>query len=122
MVVTAEERARLDPYSRIAERKDVTLLQKLTGCHLTVFCAPVIHHLLPSDLQQVVKAAKTGMLVTRDSNGNLHSRAMAPANGALESFLHPLSYFTFPPSVWRSSAESHLHCQHCFLQVRRDRE
>ncbi|KAN0091150.1 hypothetical protein V8E55_004716 [Tylopilus felleus] len=62
MVVTAEERARLDPYSRIAERKDVTLLQKLT------------------DLQQVVKAAKTGMLVTRDSNGNLHSRAMAPAN------------------------------------------
>ncbi|KAG6375366.1 hypothetical protein JVT61DRAFT_2921 [Boletus reticuloceps] len=62
MVVTAEERGRLDPYSRIAESKDVPLLQKI------------------KDLQTVVKTAKTGMLVTRDSNGNLHSRAMAPAN------------------------------------------
>ena len=38
MVVTAEERIRLDPYSRIAESKDVSLLQKIAGCHhLTVF-------------------------------------------------------------------------------------
>ncbi|KAF8556396.1 hypothetical protein OG21DRAFT_1506670 [Imleria badia] len=70
MVVTAEERARLDPYTRIAESKDVPLLQKIT------------------DLQQVVKAAKTGMLVTRDSNDNLHSRAMTPANVSGESQLN----------------------------------
>jgi len=62
MVVTSEERARLDPYSRIAESKDVPLLQRIT------------------DLRTVVKAAKTGMLVTRDPNGNLHSRAMTPVN------------------------------------------
>ncbi|KAF8444617.1 hypothetical protein L210DRAFT_978303 [Boletus edulis BED1] len=69
MVVTAEERGRLDPYSRIAESKDVPLIQKI------------------KDLQLVVKNAKTGMLVTRDSNGNLHSRAMAPANVSGDSQL-----------------------------------
>ncbi|KAF8135404.1 hypothetical protein EV363DRAFT_1159124 [Boletus edulis] len=69
MVVTAEERGRLDPYSRIAESKDVSLIQKI------------------KDLQLVVKNAKTGMLVTRDSNGNLHSRAMAPANVSGDSQL-----------------------------------
>jgi hypothetical protein len=31
MVATSEERARLDPYSRIAENKDVTLQEKITG-------------------------------------------------------------------------------------------
>jgi general stress protein 26 len=61
-LISSDERARLDPYSRIAESKDVPLLQKIADLHL------------------VVKAAKTGMLVTRDPNGNLHSRAMAPAN------------------------------------------
>ncbi|KAG9316632.1 hypothetical protein JVU11DRAFT_2686 [Chiua virens] len=62
MVVSAEEHARLDPYSHIAASKDIALLRKI------------------EDLKTVVKAAKTGMLVTRDSNGNLHARAMSPAN------------------------------------------
>ncbi|KIJ67792.1 hypothetical protein HYDPIDRAFT_165612 [Hydnomerulius pinastri MD-312] len=57
----SEEQARLDPYSRLAENKDLTLQEKIT------------------DLHTVIAAAKTGMLVTRDSNGNLHSRAMNPA-------------------------------------------
>lgn len=43
----------------------------------------------------MVKAAKTGMLVTRDPNGNLHSRAMAPANGSFESSLPLSSQFTY---------------------------
>ncbi|KAF8844295.1 hypothetical protein BDN67DRAFT_963041 [Paxillus ammoniavirescens] len=58
MVASSEERARLDPYSRIAENKDVALQDKIT------------------DLHTVTNAIKTGMLVTRDSNGNLHSRPM----------------------------------------------
>lgn len=36
MVVTSDERARLDPYSRIAESTDVPLLQKIAGCHFVV--------------------------------------------------------------------------------------
>lgn len=36
------------------------------------------------------------MLVTRDSNGNLHSRAMTPANGAFESSSFLSCYFTSP--------------------------
>ncbi|KAH0827876.1 hypothetical protein J3R83DRAFT_3503 [Lanmaoa asiatica] len=79
MVVASEvERARLDPYSRIAESKDVPLLQRI------------------ADLQAVVKAAKTGMLVTRDPNGNLHSRAMAPANGVFELSFPLSSQFILP--------------------------
>ncbi|KAH7888683.1 hypothetical protein F5I97DRAFT_1925221 [Phlebopus sp. FC_14] len=57
----ASEKARLDPYSRLAENKDLTLQEKI------------------KDLHTVISAAKTGMLVTRDPNGNLHSRAMNPA-------------------------------------------
>ncbi|KAG2129829.1 uncharacterized protein EDB93DRAFT_1108568 [Suillus bovinus] len=56
-----QEQARLDPYSTIAESKNVTLQQKI------------------ADLHTVIKTAKIGMLVTRDVNGNLHSRAMTPA-------------------------------------------
>lgn len=53
----------------------------------------------------MVKAANVGMLVTRDPNGNLHSRAMAPANGAMDSslFSHPNSHS--PPLV---SSDSQL--------------
>lgn len=45
------------------------------------------------------------MLVTRGPNGNLHSRAMAPANGVLESSLPLLSHLT-SPSAWLFSVES----------------
>lgn len=85
MVVSTEERTCLDPYSRIAESKDVPLLQRITGSRFTVLCEPYYSPLGPIDLQKVVKAAKTGMLVTRDPSGNLHSRAMTPANGVVES-------------------------------------
>lgn len=36
MVVTSEERARLDPYSHIAESKDVSVLQKIAGYYFAV--------------------------------------------------------------------------------------
>ncbi|KAF9227335.1 hypothetical protein BS17DRAFT_460205 [Gyrodon lividus] len=62
MATTSQERARLDPYTRIAESKNVALQERIT------------------DLHTAIKAAKTGMLVTRDSNGNLHSRPMNPAS------------------------------------------
>ncbi|KAG1900630.1 uncharacterized protein F5891DRAFT_301885 [Suillus fuscotomentosus] len=54
------EQARLDPYSSLAESTNVTLQEKITGLHT------------------VIQKAKVGMLVTRDVNGNLHSRAMTP--------------------------------------------
>lgn len=87
MTLTSEERARLDPYSRIAESRDVSLLQKIAGCNFAVLCVPCYLPLDSSDLHLVVRASKTGMLVTRDSNGNLHSRAMTPAN---REFKYPL--------------------------------
>ncbi|KIK93586.1 hypothetical protein PAXRUDRAFT_828829 [Paxillus rubicundulus Ve08.2h10] len=62
MVATSEERARLDPYSRVAENKSVTLQEKIT------------------DLHTIINAVKIGTLVTRDSNGNLHSRPMTSAS------------------------------------------
>ncbi|KAI6033177.1 hypothetical protein F5J12DRAFT_902848 [Pisolithus orientalis] len=51
------DRARLDPYTSQAENKSVTLSEKINWC-----------------------VAKTGMLVTRNAEGNLHSRAMNPVN------------------------------------------
>lgn len=36
-----------------------------------------------SALCTIIKAAKTGMLVTRNTEGNLHSRAMNPVNSKL---------------------------------------
>ncbi|KAG1751547.1 uncharacterized protein EDB91DRAFT_1105998 [Suillus paluster] len=57
----SQEQARLDPYTRVAENKNINLHEKIT------------------DLHTVIKNAKIGMLVTRDANGNLHSRAMTPA-------------------------------------------
>lgn len=39
-MVSPEERARLDPYSRIAESKDVPLLQRIAGRHLVVVRIP----------------------------------------------------------------------------------
>lgn len=56
------ERSRLDPYTTQAENKHITLPEKI------------------KDLCTIIKAAKTGMLVTRNTEGNLHSRAMNPAN------------------------------------------
>ncbi|KAG1816093.1 uncharacterized protein BJ212DRAFT_211077 [Suillus subaureus] len=55
------EQARLDPYSSLAENTNLTVQENIT------------------DLHTVIKNAKIGMLVTRDANGNLHSRAMTPA-------------------------------------------
>ena len=51
----------LDPYVAIAEKKDITPQKKIEG------------------LKGVLKIVKTGMLTTRDKDGNLHSRAMTPA-------------------------------------------
>jgi general stress protein 26 len=50
----------IDPYSEAAKNPDLTPQDKIDG------------------LKQVVAAAKIGMLTTRDKNGRLHSRAMAP--------------------------------------------
>ncbi|KAI6021465.1 hypothetical protein BKA83DRAFT_4282329 [Pisolithus microcarpus] len=54
------ERARLDPYTAQAENKPISPLEKSKA------------------LCTIIKAAKTGMLVTRNTEGNLHSRAMNP--------------------------------------------
>ncbi|KAG6332384.1 hypothetical protein ID866_6704 [Astraeus odoratus] len=59
---TTSERARLDPYTAQAENNDLTLQEKI------------------KDLHTIINAAKTGMLVTRNTDGNLHSRAMNPAS------------------------------------------
>lgn len=56
------ERARLDPYTAQAENKPISPLEKSKA------------------LCTIIKAAKTGMLVTRNTEGNLHSRAMNPVN------------------------------------------
>ncbi|KAH7925524.1 hypothetical protein BV22DRAFT_1064739 [Leucogyrophana mollusca] len=66
---SSEEQARLDPYTAAAENTNITLQEKIT------------------DLHSVIRTAKTGMLVTRDSNGNLHSRAMNPATPYTETQL-----------------------------------
>ncbi|KAI6157829.1 hypothetical protein BKA82DRAFT_254449 [Pisolithus tinctorius] len=64
------ERARLDPYTSQAENKSVTLSEKI------------------NDLCTIIKVAKTGMLVTRNAEGNLHSRAMNPVNSLGEGQLN----------------------------------
>ncbi|EPQ57235.1 hypothetical protein GLOTRDRAFT_58450 [Gloeophyllum trabeum ATCC 11539] len=51
----------LDPYTAKAEKNNLTPQQKIDGLHA------------------IIKAAGTGMLVTRSSDGHLHSRAMTPA-------------------------------------------
>ena len=50
----------LDPYAEAAKDLTLTPQDKIDG------------------LKQVLEAAKWGMLTTRDKNGRLHSRAMAP--------------------------------------------
>ncbi|KAI0038514.1 hypothetical protein FA95DRAFT_1551217 [Auriscalpium vulgare] len=52
---------KLDPYTANAQNDDITPAQKIT------------------DLHKLVESAKTGMLTSRASNGQLHSRAMTPA-------------------------------------------
>ena len=51
----------LDPYTAKAENNNLTPQEKIDGLHA------------------IVKSVKTGMLTTRAANGELHSRAMAPA-------------------------------------------
>ncbi|KAF9051073.1 hypothetical protein BDZ89DRAFT_940094 [Hymenopellis radicata] len=52
----------LDPYTAKAEAHDMTPQDKITQLHT------------------IVKSCQTGMLTTRSSDGNLHSRAMFPAS------------------------------------------
>lgn len=63
------ERARLDPVTAQVEKTDSTLDDKIR------------------DLHTVIKAARTAMLVTRNAEGNIHSRAMNPVNLSDESQL-----------------------------------
>ncbi|KZT28979.1 hypothetical protein NEOLEDRAFT_1085763 [Neolentinus lepideus HHB14362 ss-1] len=51
----------LDPYTAKAAKNNLTPQQKIDGLHA------------------IIKASGTGMLVTRSSDGHLHSRAMTPA-------------------------------------------
>ncbi|RPD54740.1 hypothetical protein L226DRAFT_523023 [Lentinus tigrinus ALCF2SS1-7] len=51
----------LDPYTAKAENNNLTPQEKIEGLHA------------------ILKNVKTGMLTTRSSSGQLHSRAMAPA-------------------------------------------
>ncbi|KAB5591250.1 Protein bli-3 [Ceratobasidium theobromae] len=51
-----------DPYVEEATNDKLTPQQKIDG------------------LKEILKIAKTGMLTTRDTSGELHSRAMAPAS------------------------------------------
>ncbi|KAI0690119.1 hypothetical protein BC835DRAFT_1366092 [Cytidiella melzeri] len=55
---TAKE---LDPYTAKAENTHLTPQEKVDGLH------------------KIVKDVKTGMLTTRDADGHMHTRAMAPA-------------------------------------------
>ncbi|EEB90090.1 hypothetical protein MPER_11752 [Moniliophthora perniciosa FA553] len=66
--------ANLDPYVSKSENTDATPQQK-------------IH-----DLQQLIKVAHSGMLVTRSSDGSLHSRAMAPVAPDSETQLNLLFF------------------------------
>ena len=51
----------LDPYTAKTENDNLSRQEKFEG------------------LYTIVKSVKTGMLTTRDKDGNLHSRAMTPA-------------------------------------------
>ncbi|KAH8119565.1 hypothetical protein DFH11DRAFT_453219 [Phellopilus nigrolimitatus] len=52
----------LDPYTQNAQNDDLTPQKKI------------------DDMKVVLKAVKTGMLTTRDKDGNLHARAMTPCS------------------------------------------
>ncbi|KAI0339782.1 hypothetical protein BDW22DRAFT_543250 [Trametopsis cervina] len=51
----------LDPYTAKAENDNLTPQEKIDGLH------------------KIVQKVKTGMLTTRDAEGHMHTRAMAPA-------------------------------------------
>lgn len=51
----------LDPYTAKAEDHKHTPQEKIEGLH------------------KIIQKVKTGMLTTRDTDGHMHSRAMAPA-------------------------------------------
>ena len=52
----------LDTFTTLAQNKDLTPQKKI------------------EDLKAIMKVVQTGMLTTRDKNGNMHSRAMTPAS------------------------------------------
>ncbi|KAF8513100.1 hypothetical protein BU17DRAFT_77232 [Hysterangium stoloniferum] len=60
----------LDPYTKNAEKTDLTLQVKIDG------------------LKAIVKNCETGMLTTRSREGHLHSRAMTPAKSSNQDDLH----------------------------------
>ena len=63
--MTGETSAEMDPYTAKSQNDDLTLQQKVDG------------------LRTILSNAKTGMLTTRDVNGIMHSRAMAPCEGMM---------------------------------------
>ena len=51
-------------------------------------CTSTDSYLCHSDLKNIImKTVKTGMLTSRDSSGNMHSRAMTPAGPASDTQL-----------------------------------
>ena len=66
----------LDPYAAKAESNNVSPQEKIDGLHA------------------IVKSVKTGMLASRSSSGQIHSRAMAPAGRKLPLPSCPLSRLT----------------------------
>ena len=63
----------LDPYAAKAESNNVSPQEKIDGLHA------------------IVKSVKTGMLSSRSSSGQIHSRAMAPAGRKCLLSSRPLS-------------------------------
>ncbi|PAV19033.1 protein related to blue-light-inducible Bli-3 [Pyrrhoderma noxium] len=59
----------LDTFTTLAQNKDLTPQKKI------------------EDLKAIMKVVQTGMLTTRDKNGNMHSRAMTPASPHSETQL-----------------------------------
>ncbi|KZT66365.1 hypothetical protein DAEQUDRAFT_813599 [Daedalea quercina L-15889] len=80
----------LDPYTAKAENDNLSPLEKIEGLHA------------------IVKSVKTGMLTTRTTEGNLHSRAMAPA-GPFSSTQAKLVFIANKVSAKFSEIENDAH-------------
>ena len=84
----------LDPYAAKAESNNVSPQEKIDGLHA------------------IVKSVKTGMLSSRSSSGQIHSRAMAPAGREYFVLSCPLSRLQMDLSPCSGGAQSslaHLH-------------
>ena len=70
-----------DPYTQKAANTKLTPQEKIDGkivLSISRVMSSTKH--LASGLEEILKIAKTGMLTTRGTSGDLHSRAMAPAS------------------------------------------